>query len=64
MIANPRSPYPADLMRAAHHEADGWETTVEDLLDSVKHYAQEKPTSALLIALGIGFVLGWRLKPW
>lgn len=64
MIDTARSPYPSDLMRAAHPDRDRWETMVEDVLDSVKQYAQEKPTSALLIALGIGLVLGWRLKPW
>jgi len=27
-------------------------------------YARKKPGSAALISLGVGFVLGWKLKPW
>lgn len=61
-----QSRYPSDMMEAAHHplEAGYLETIVNDMADSVKRYAQEKPTSALLWAVGIGFVLGWKLKPW
>ncbi len=35
-----------------------------DLVDYVKEYAREKPEVAALWCLGIGFVLGWKLKPW
>ena len=27
-------------------------------------YARENPASAALWCFGVGFVLGWRLKPW
>lgn len=27
-------------------------------------YAREKPETIALWALGIGFVLGWKLRPW
>ena len=36
----------------------------EDFMGYLRRYAQEKPQSAALICLGIGFVLGWKLKPW
>ncbi len=29
-----------------------------------QQYAREKPEVVALWALGIGFVLGWKLKPW
>jgi hypothetical protein len=32
--------------------------------DSLKEYARENPGAAALWCLGIGFVLGWKLKPW
>ena len=58
--------YPSDMTHAAHHplEAGYLETMANDMVDTVKQYAREKPTSAILWAAGIGFVLGWKLKPW
>jgi hypothetical protein len=35
-----------------------------DLVDYMKAYAREKPEVAALWCLGIGFILGWKLKPW
>lgn len=35
-----------------------------DLVEYAKTYAREKPEVAALWCLGIGFVLGWKLKPW
>jgi hypothetical protein len=36
----------------------------QDILDYLKAYAREKPDVAALWCLGVGFVLGWKLKPW
>ena len=36
----------------------------EDMLQYLKDYAREKPDVAALWCFGIGFVLGWKLKPW
>ena len=36
----------------------------EDLLNYFREYAREKPEVVALWCLGIGFVLGWKLKPW
>jgi hypothetical protein len=59
------SRFPADMERAAHRgDASTLEDVANDALDRVKCYARENPTSFALCALGIGFVLGWRLKPW
>ena len=35
-----------------------------DLVEYLKEYAKEKPEVAALWCLGIGFILGWKLKPW
>lgn len=35
-----------------------------DIVHYLKEYAREKPEVAALWCLGIGFVLGWKLKPW
>jgi len=38
--------------------------SVEDMLAYLRDYAREKPDVAALWCFGIGFVLGWKLKPW
>lgn len=35
-----------------------------DFTGYVREYAREKPEVVALWCLGIGFVLGWKLKPW
>ena len=35
-----------------------------DVVEYLKAYAREKPEVAALWCFGIGFVLGWKLKPW
>ena len=35
-----------------------------DLVEYLQEYAREKPEVAALWCLGIGFILGWKLKPW
>jgi ElaB/YqjD/DUF883 family membrane-anchored ribosome-binding protein len=35
-----------------------------DVIESLRDYVHKNPESAALWCLGIGFVLGWRLKPW
>jgi len=36
----------------------------QDIVDYLKTYAREKPDVAALWCFGVGFVLGWKLKPW
>lgn len=36
----------------------------DDIVSYLKAYAREKPDVAALWCFGIGFVLGWKLKPW
>jgi hypothetical protein len=35
-----------------------------DMWDYAKQYARERPEVVALWCFGIGFVLGWKLKPW
>lgn len=42
---------------AEHHPA-------EDLVHYLKEYTREKPEVVAMWCLGIGFILGWKLKPW
>lgn len=36
----------------------------EDVVQYLKAYARAKPDVAALWCFGIGFVVGWKLKPW
>ncbi|MEQ8211995.1 MAG: hypothetical protein RH917_19510 [Lacipirellulaceae bacterium] len=49
---------------SVENQRPGELTPSADLVDYVKEYAREKPEVAALWCLGIGFVLGWKLKPW
>ena len=37
---------------------------VDDVVEYVTAYARENPGAAALWCFGIGFIVGWRLKPW
>lgn len=36
----------------------------QDVVEYFKEYARQKPEVAALWCFGIGFILGWKLKPW
>ena len=36
----------------------------QDLVDYIKAYARQKPEVAALWCFGLGFIVGWKLKPW
>ena len=46
-----------------HHFEEEAEVA-KDVVEYLKEYAREKPEVAALWCLGIGFILGWKLKPW
>ncbi len=64
MVDTTQAKYPPDMMQAAHHPEGQFELKPGDLVEYVTGYAKQNPSSAMLWALGIGFFLGWRLKPW
>ncbi|HEY4232281.1 MAG TPA: hypothetical protein VGM76_02550 [Lacipirellulaceae bacterium] len=50
--------------RQAVHPLTEEAETASDVVEYLKEYAREKPEVAALWCLGIGFILGWKLKPW
>lgn len=36
----------------------------KDLLGLAKEYARDKPEVACAWAFGLGFIVGWKMKPW
>jgi hypothetical protein len=36
----------------------------EDFVQYLEDYARQRPEVAALWCLGLGFILGWKLKPW
>jgi hypothetical protein len=37
---------------------------VEDLIEYVREYTRERPETVAITCFAVGFILGWRLKPW
>jgi hypothetical protein len=65
MIDTLRTDFPTDMVRASENSGMGTlDTVAENVVDQLKDYARAHPTAFGLWALGIGFVLGWKLKPW
>ena len=50
--------------RMARITSDGGLSATEAAFACFKLYAKERPEVVALWAFGIGFVLGWKLKPW
>jgi hypothetical protein len=63
MIDTARPQFPSDMVRAAHSHRGPLQSIVHDMLDSLRHYARAKPVEVAIVALGVGFFLGWKLKP-
>jgi len=36
----------------------------EDFITYLREYTRERPEVVALTCFGIGFILGWKLKPW
>lgn len=36
----------------------------DDVVNYVKSYARQNPGTAALWCFGVGFIIGWKLKPW
>jgi len=54
----------ASNQRRESGTADSATKPAEDIVQYLTTYAKEKPDVAALWCFGIGFVLGWKLKPW
>ena len=53
-----------DRQQALQDPAAQAKSMLDDSIQYLREYAREKPETAALWCLGIGFVLGWKLKPW
>jgi hypothetical protein len=57
--------YPKDMVRSISTQPANWaESTIHSVVDSLEGYARAKPLSFAMWTFGIGFALGWKLKPW
>ncbi len=58
--------WPGDMVQASRRGSEGaWmETTLRSVVESLEDYARENPLPFAAWAFGIGFILGWKLKPW
>lgn len=66
-MANTRTTAKSNGRKSAAKQDIDFSDEVEiarDVVDYLKEYAREKPEVAALWCLGIGFILGWKLKPW
>jgi hypothetical protein len=43
-----------------HNPLQPW----DDLVTYVRGYMREEPEISACVCLGLGFILGWKLKPW
>ncbi len=60
-------PADAEAMRHSHGMPQGGLSQygpANDLVEYLKDYARQRPEVAARWCFGIGFVLGWKLKPW
>ena len=55
-------PHPTN--RTADPAQSGLPQPCQNLAVVLRDYARQRPEVAALWCLGIGFVLGWKLKPW
>ena len=42
----------------------GRSATIRSVTDSVEDYARREPLKFAAWVFGIGFILGWKMKPW
>jgi hypothetical protein len=58
--------WPRDMVQASHSDTgENWlETTVRSVVESVEDYAHREPLKFAACIFGIGFVVGWKMKPW
>jgi hypothetical protein len=65
MVATARIQFPDDMIQAARSPgASTLESIATGAFERIKDYARDEPISFACWAFGIGFVLGWKLKPW
>jgi hypothetical protein len=57
--------YRNDITYAAEPSTPEYELhPIEDVVTYVREYARERPEIVALTCFAVGFILGWKLKPW
>jgi hypothetical protein len=58
--------YPSDMVRASQAAIDeNWaEGAIRTVAESIEDYARREPLKFAAWVFGVGFVLGWKMKPW
>ncbi len=51
-------------MPTSHNQDPKLADIANDAMDSFRVYAKKRPEVVAIWCLGVGFVLGWKLKPW
>ncbi len=65
MVDTARAGFPTEMYESAYPGDSGpLGQAAERVVESATRFVHEQPVTAVFWALGIGFVLGWRLKPW
>lgn len=65
MVDTARTQFPDAMVSLAHDpRPETLEGYAMDAVERAKQYARDEPITFALWAFGIGFVLGWKLKPW
>ena len=52
------------VLRTGYPQRQSEPPTPTEVAAFLKAYAREKPDVVALWCFGIGFVIGWKLKPW
>jgi hypothetical protein len=58
--------WPDDMAQTSHSglEENWAESTIRTVVESLEDYARREPLKFAAWVFGLGFVLGWKLKPW
>jgi hypothetical protein len=58
--------YVSDSMSSATHlgNEEGIHVSIEKAMESIETFARREPWTFAAWVFGVGFVLGWKLKPW
>ena len=49
---------------SSHERVESPQEITRDVVEYITEYARQKPGHAALACIAVGFVLGWKLKPW
>ena len=55
---------PTQSDKLTHEQSADHKHPAQDLSRYCREYARENPEIVALWCFGLGFVVGWRLKPW